>query len=901
MSDGLPRAAQFSQTEPIANLAGDLSGDNTAAVVAKLRGYAIGTGAPSSDGDVLQWNSSASEYQPGQLDPAVGGDLSGTIASATVVAIRGGGVTTDARADGNLMEWDDGGSEWGYVSPGGDLSGKIGAATVTGLQGRDVANTAPTDGQALVWSAGNSRWQPGAGGGGASSWNALYAASKTMTIDGAVLQWEQDIATGSGFRVFRDQATSDAPLMVVEAVNAADAQAALKVSGLLALNAVGKVTQSMTDSGTATFDAYKLSYQPGALAAATWAYGMAVEADGSNLTEADSAVFGYRATATSLGSGVGVGYYADDTWTLGMYLKSALNIESSASNPAFQASHTGDVKAGVFSSGGLATGTQPVLSVSGQNTVATHTGKTFEILTVSAEGQANGGANDDYDFIGVNFGYTEAGSVTALTKAMYVQNSWDWSLWAYAPSFWSLTGTTPFAEYAGNPQAGSGGNISTDNGATADMLRVVVGGSTRWIPAYSATALAGSISSWDGMYAADPNSNVLTVSGASDPFEINQTSNSGNAFYVHRSKASGSETAPIAWFKQLNNGTHTEYVVKVEADDGFNEIPLFQCKGQYGNGYLQVSTHGKVEIQQASGRYLDLTGYSRLRCAQIDYNSAAGHSVKIQGNGQALEVGADTAASTKITGTLLDVNVRTDITASTSGGTPALYVRQDSTGDILQLMDGTTERWACAPDGAVDMSANSANPGLTADQEGAGDIFDARLSGTSKFAVKNNGRITQQVTGITTTTEVLRTEGQSGNLGSGQGLVGHKVSLAGATDDATSQIYGVFVELTGGSAATTKRGFYADSSWEYGLYTLSPGYVKQSSATGAVVALTVDQADNDVSFMDFIGSTAADKTNNISSGVGTPDGNAPASGTWTLWRMLKIDLGGTAGWLAVWQ
>ena len=148
---------------------------------------------------------------------------------------------------------------------------------------------------------------------------------------------------------------------------------------------------------------------------------------------------------------------------------------------------------------------------------------------------------------------------------------------------------------------------------------------------------------------------------------------------------------------------------------------------------------------------------------------------------------------------------------------------------------------------------------------------------------------------------MLRTEGQSGNLGSGQGLVGHKVSLAGATDDATSQIYGVFVELTGGSAATTKRGFYADSSWEYGLYTLSPGYVKQSSATGAVVALTVDQADNDVSFMDFIGSTAADKTNNISSGVGTPDGNAPASGTWTLWRMLKIDLGGTAGWLAVWQ
>lgn len=231
MSDGLPRAAQFSQTEPIANLAGDVTGDNTAAVVAKLKSYAIGAGAPTVDGDVLQWNVGASEFQFGQLSPAVGGDLSGSVGAATVVAIRGAAVSAAAKSDGQLMEWNDTGSQWDYASLGGDLGGKPSAAVVERLQGRAVQDHAPLDGEVLTWVTANARWEPVSVSGGGATWASLYSAGKYLDIDGAVLQWEQTVDTGSGFRVYRDldSTKSNAPIMVVENVNAGDDQAALSV------------------------------------------------------------------------------------------------------------------------------------------------------------------------------------------------------------------------------------------------------------------------------------------------------------------------------------------------------------------------------------------------------------------------------------------------------------------------------------------------------------------------------------------------------------------------------------------------------------------------------------------------------------------------------------------------
>jgi hypothetical protein len=48
----------------------------------------------------------------------------------------------------------------GSTSLGGDLSGTLGTASVVGIRGRAVASTAPTDGQSLVYNSANSQWQP---------------------------------------------------------------------------------------------------------------------------------------------------------------------------------------------------------------------------------------------------------------------------------------------------------------------------------------------------------------------------------------------------------------------------------------------------------------------------------------------------------------------------------------------------------------------------------------------------------------------------------------------------------------------------------------------------------------------------------------------------------------------
>src|SRR5581483_9222120 len=61
----------------------------------------------------------------------------------------------------------------GAVSLGGDLSGSASSATVVQIQGRPVSSAMPTSGQALVWNSSRADWEPqtvqsgGGGGGGA--------------------------------------------------------------------------------------------------------------------------------------------------------------------------------------------------------------------------------------------------------------------------------------------------------------------------------------------------------------------------------------------------------------------------------------------------------------------------------------------------------------------------------------------------------------------------------------------------------------------------------------------------------------------------------------------------------------------------------------------------------------
>jgi hypothetical protein len=77
--------------------------------------------------------------------------------------------------------------------------------------------------------------------------------------------------------------------------------------------------------------------------------------------------------------------------------------------------------------------------------------------------------------------------------------------------------------------------------------------------------------------------------------------------------------------------------------------------------------------------------------------------------------------------------------------------------------------------------------------------------------------------------------------------------------------------------------------------------IDQSSATGAMAALSLDQGDEDETFIDFIGTSAADQTKSISTanGDGAVDGPKVYSSQagWQFIGMIKIDVNGSPFWL----
>jgi hypothetical protein len=78
---------------------------------------------------------------------------------------------------------------------GGDLAGPIAGATVTQIQGRSVSPAPPQSGQALIWNTNTNRWEPQAVAGGGGSGISLLsqagdlvvarASSTTLTIGAA--------------------------------------------------------------------------------------------------------------------------------------------------------------------------------------------------------------------------------------------------------------------------------------------------------------------------------------------------------------------------------------------------------------------------------------------------------------------------------------------------------------------------------------------------------------------------------------------------------------------------------------------------------------------------------------------------------------------------------------------
>ena len=135
-------------------LSGDVSGAPNRLQVTGLRGLPISTTTPS-DGQVLRWNATAYDWEPGTV-----------AASAN---------TTSA-------------------TTGGDLYGPLSNITVTRLQNNAVAALTPVNGQVLTWVQSAGQWQPltptsgssnGSGSSSSSSVGLLgvtYVSANTLTI-----------------------------------------------------------------------------------------------------------------------------------------------------------------------------------------------------------------------------------------------------------------------------------------------------------------------------------------------------------------------------------------------------------------------------------------------------------------------------------------------------------------------------------------------------------------------------------------------------------------------------------------------------------------------------------------------------------------------------------------------
>jgi hypothetical protein len=168
------------------NAGGDLSGTYPNPTVAQIHSATVPAAGSLTPGNVLQVSgASALTYGPvnlaggisaitgqlptgNQVPQTVGGDLSGTTASATIAKLDGYVLSASNPQTGQYLGFN--GSTWTPATisssfppsgvAGGDLAGSYPNPTVAKLQGRSVASITPQNGYVLTWNSTNIDWEP---------------------------------------------------------------------------------------------------------------------------------------------------------------------------------------------------------------------------------------------------------------------------------------------------------------------------------------------------------------------------------------------------------------------------------------------------------------------------------------------------------------------------------------------------------------------------------------------------------------------------------------------------------------------------------------------------------------------------------------------------------------------
>lgn len=166
-------------------VAGDLSGAMGTPTVAGIQSRPVAASAPAV-GQVLAWN--GSQWAP----QAQSGGVSSTFGRTGAITAQAGDYTF-AQISGSVAAGQ-------LPGAGGDLSGTLASATVSRLQNRPMAPAAPTLGQVLTWDG--AQWSPQAASGG-SGGGGFTTVDKTVSntyASGAKQTFVPSLAT-SGMNV----------------------------------------------------------------------------------------------------------------------------------------------------------------------------------------------------------------------------------------------------------------------------------------------------------------------------------------------------------------------------------------------------------------------------------------------------------------------------------------------------------------------------------------------------------------------------------------------------------------------------------------------------------------------------------------------------------------------------